>query len=79
MLLSKDRLAELQEQNDYLEQMYDFAFDRNVLRLGKQGVANDRIKGEATVETDIEFEKAGLDKTQDRIRLEIDFLTDYMS
>jgi len=77
MLISHERLAQLKEQLDYLEQAYQFAFDRNVLRLGKQGVSNDDISSEAILETDSEFERAGMNTAQARIQLEIDFLTDY--
>lgn len=78
MLISQDRLTALKEQLDYLEQMYNFAYDRNMARLAKQGVANDVIQAETIVETDIEFSVAGLDIAQARIKLEIDFLTDYL-
>lgn len=79
MLLSKDRLASLKEQKDYLEQLYAFTHDQHAIRLGKLGVPNDNVESEAIIETDLEFAEAGLHTTMKRLDLEIKFLTDYMS
>lgn len=79
MLISQDRLAQLKEQQDYLEQLYDFTKSEAVKRLGKQGVANDQIEAYATLETNAAFQDAGLEIAAHRIKLEIDFLTDYFS
>ena len=76
MLISHERLAQLKEQLDYLEQAYEFAYNRNIIRLGKQGQYKD-IEEDATAETEAEFKAAGMDVAMNRIRLEIDFLTDY--
>ena len=79
MLISHERLAQLKEQQDYLEQAYEFAFNRNTVRLGKQGAKAELINELAIAETEAEFKAAGLDIATNRIRLEIDFLTDYFS
>jgi hypothetical protein len=79
MLISQERLHSLKEQKEYLEEVWNFAYARNIVRLGKAGVENDSIEAEAIVETDIEFSIAGMDIAQNRINLEIDFLKDYLS
>jgi len=77
MLISHERLNQLKEQLDYLEQAYQFAYDRNALRLGKHGAKAEELNELAIAETETEFKLAGLDVAMNRIRLEIDFLTDY--
>lgn len=79
MIISQDRLANLKEQLDYLEQLRDFAHNRNAVRLGKQGASNESLDEIAKIETEHEFNRAGLGIAEERIRLEIDFLTDYFS